>query len=55
LGWADHGRQRFNRSDGNKVWQQSLDAPTVFSGLAVANEAIFVTLEAGTIRCFGPP
>ena len=42
-------------SDGKQVWEQSLDAPAAFSGLAVANEAIFVALEDGTIRCFGAP
>ena len=42
-------------SDGKKIWEQSLDAPAAFSGLAVANEAIFVTLEYCTIRCFGKP
>jgi outer membrane protein assembly factor BamB len=40
-------------ADGRRVWEQRLDAPAAFSGLAVANEAVFVTLEDGTICCFG--
>jgi outer membrane protein assembly factor BamB len=42
-------------TDGKKIWEQGLDAPAAFSGLSMANEAVFVSLEDDTIRCFGKP
>lgn len=43
-----------DRSNGKSVWENALDAPPVFDGLAAATGRLYVTLQGGCIACFGP-
>lgn len=40
-------------TDGKRVAEHALAAPPAFSGLAIANERVYVALQNGQIACFG--
>ncbi len=42
-----------DKSDGRTVSEHKLAAPPVFNGMAVAADRLFLTLEDGSVACFG--
>jgi hypothetical protein len=43
-----------NASNGEKLTEYLLTSPPVFNGAAIANGRLFLTMEDGSIACFGP-
>jgi hypothetical protein len=41
------------KDDGLTVSEHPLPSPPVFNGAAAANERLYLTLEDGTVVCFG--
>jgi len=39
--------------DGHKITELALDAPPVFHGIAVAGEKVYISLQNGSVVCFG--
>ncbi|MHC4681849.1 MAG: outer membrane protein assembly factor BamB family protein [Planctomycetota bacterium] len=43
----------FDKTDGKKLWEYVLPSPPVFNGLAAANGRLYVTMQDGSVACFG--
>ncbi|MEJ2702594.1 MAG: PQQ-binding-like beta-propeller repeat protein [Sedimentisphaerales bacterium] len=42
-----------DQSDGSRLWECRLDAPTVFNGIAAASGRLYLTMQDGEVVCFG--
>ena len=43
----------FDAATGEELARQETPSPPVFNGAAAANERLYLTLEDGTVVCFG--
>jgi hypothetical protein len=43
----------FSKTDGRKLAEKKLDSPPVFDGMAAAKGRLYLSLEDGSIICFG--
>jgi hypothetical protein len=42
-----------NKEDGRTVSEHQLDSPPVFNGIAIADGRLILTLQNGSVACFG--
>ena len=42
----------FSKTDGEPLWEHTLDAPPVYHGIAAARGKLFLALKNGAVLCF---